>query len=56
MTIPSPRKFFEIAAFTFFALCVALGMTVAALLLFLIWALERVYDGMRAWKSWRRTP
>lgn len=54
MKIPSPRKFVEIAAFTCFALFTCIGIIIAAFLLFVIWALECVYDGMRAWKSGRR--
>lgn len=51
MRIPSPRKFFEIAAFCVFAFCMTIGVIIACALLFMIWALETIYDRSRAWRS-----
>jgi hypothetical protein len=48
MTIPSPKPFFEILAFTLFAFFTAMGIILAVVVLS-VWVLvEKVVDGVKA--------
>lgn len=54
MTIPSPRKFFEIAAFCIFGFCVCIGMIGATALLAVFVLVEKAVDGAQRWRRGRR--
>lgn len=54
MTIPSPRKFFEVLAFCFFGICTCIGIIGATALLLGFVMVEKAVDGVQRMRSARR--
>lgn len=52
--IPSPRTFIEITALILFGICTAIGTVIVVVLLVGVAAIEKAYDGARAWRKGRR--